>query len=183
MVPLVRPFVTIFESVPDGRRAQGKRHPLVAVLTIVTLALINQQNSVRQIAAWARGLGLEARRRLPLRHNRVPSAATIRRVLHDLDVEALLREIQSWVEEVVAAFHPTTEWPGLAIDAKTLRGSRDEGDDLPALRLLGALVHELGAFLRSQAVPAHTNELGVVQVFLESLCLTGRVVTAGALLS
>ena len=181
MAHLVRSFVTIFESVPDRRRAQGKRHPLVAVLAIVTLALINQQSSIPQIAAWAQGLDLEARRRLPLRHNQVPSESTIRRVLHDLDVEALQKELQAWVEESLGAFYP--EWPGLAIDAKTLRGSRDEEYAPSALCLLGAFVHELGVFLRSQAVPAHTNELGIVQVFLENLCLSGHVVTADALLT
>jgi hypothetical protein len=152
-------------------------------LAIVTLALINQQNSVRQIAAWAQGLDMQARQRLPLRHNRVPSEATIRRVLHSLDVEPLLKEMQTWVEESLVAFYPTAEWSGLAIDAKTLRGSRDGEDNPLALRLLGAFVHELAVFVRSQAIPAHTNELGVVQVFLEDLCLSGRVVTADALLT
>jgi len=183
MTPVVRPFIAIFEAVPDFRRAQGKRHPLVAVLAIVTLALINQQNSLRQIAAWAQGLSGDARQRLPLRHNRVPSEATIRRVLHRLDVDALVQAIQEWVEEVLAAFYPTTEWQGLSLDAKTARGSRDDEENVPALRVLEALVQELGVFLRSQAIPPETNELGIVQVFLEDLVLTGRVVTADALLT
>ena len=183
MVSLVRPFVSIFETLPDFRRAQGKRHPLTAVLTIVVLALLNQQNSLRQIAAWAQGLDAEARRRLPLRHNRIPSEATIRRVLHNVDVDALVQAIQDWVEEVLAALYPTTEGQGLAIDAKTLRGSRDDDEDLPALQVLNALVHELGAFIHAQAVPAKTNELGIIHDFLQGLILTGRVVTGDALLT
>ncbi len=183
MVPLVRPFISIFESVPDHRQAKGRRHPLVAVLAIVTLALINQQNSIPQIAAWAQGLSPAARKRLPLRHNRLPSESTIRRVLQDLDVDTLRREAQKWVEEMLAAFYPTADWSGLALDAKTLRGSGGDKNHPPALRLLGAFVHELGVFLQDQTVPAHTNELGIASVFLEDLCLTGRVVTADALLT
>jgi predicted transposase YbfD/YdcC len=181
MIPLIHPFVSIFASIPDHRQAQGKRHSLTAVLAIVTLALINQQNSIPQIAAWAQGLDLATRKRLPLCRNQVPSESTIRRVLRDLDVQALVEGIQTWVEEAIAAFHPTDQWSGLALDAKTLRGSGDKADNPRALCLLGAFVHELGVFLRSQAIPSHTNELGVVQVFLEDLCLTGRVVTADAI--
>ncbi len=183
MIHSVRPFISIFESVPDHRQAKGRRHSLVAVLAIVTLALINQQNSIPQIAAWARGLNIEARKRLPLRHYRVPSESTIRRVLRGLDVDALLREAQKWVEEVLTALYPTTNQSGLAIDAKTLRGSGGDRDHPQALRLLGALVHELGMFLKTQAIPSNTNELGLAPAFLEDLCLTGRVVTADAILT
>jgi hypothetical protein len=66
MTDLVRPFYLIFEHVPDPRQPRGKRHPLAAVLVVVILALINQQNSLRQIAAWAQGLDQRSRQRLPL---------------------------------------------------------------------------------------------------------------------
>jgi len=181
MVPLARPFISIFERVPDPRQAKGRRHPLAAVLTIVVLALINQQNTLRQIAAWAQGLGEQIRRRLPLHRNRIPSEATIRRVLRNLDVEALTQAVQDWVEEVLTAYFPTAHWQGLAIDGKTLRRSQDE--DLPALQVLHAMVHELGAFIRSQAIPAGRNELGAISPFLGEVVLEGRVVTLDALLT
>ena len=47
MVPPARPFISIFERVPDPRQAKGRRHPLAAVLTIVVLAPINRQNTLR----------------------------------------------------------------------------------------------------------------------------------------
>jgi predicted transposase YbfD/YdcC len=148
---------------------------------VVTLALLNQQNSLRQIAAWAQGLDQHSRWRLPLRRNQVPSEATIRRVLRDLDVQALTRAVQAWVEEVLAAYFPTTDWQGLSIDGKTLRGSREAGIGLQAIHVLNGMVHQLGAFLQSQAVSVGTNELGIVQAFLEGLVLSGRVVTLDAL--
>jgi len=39
------------------------------------------------------------------------------------------------------------------------------------------MVHSLGAMVQSQAIPARTNELGVIQSFLEKVILTGRVVS------
>jgi predicted transposase YbfD/YdcC len=181
MLGSVRPFYSIFNALPDHRRAQGKRHSLVAVLAVVTLALINQQNSLRQIASWAQGLSWQDRKRLPLRRNRVPSHSTIRRVLGDLDVWILTNAVQTWVEKVLAAYFPTSEWQGLAIDGKTLRGSRDASEESPALQVLNALVHELGAFIQSQAVTVGTNELGIIRDFLQGLVLSGRVVTLDAL--
>jgi hypothetical protein len=75
----VRPFIAVFSDVPDFRHAKGKRHLLPTVLTLVTLALLNQQNTLGQIADWIHGLGWQTRQRLHLRHDRVPSYATIRR--------------------------------------------------------------------------------------------------------
>jgi predicted transposase YbfD/YdcC len=181
MTPLIRPFYEVFETVPDRRRAKGKRHPLAGVLCVVVLALIDQQNSLRQIAAWAAGLDWQARKRLPLRHNQVPSEATIRRVLRQLPVQALVRAVQAWVEEVLAAYFPNVDWQGMAIDGKTVRGSRDVDADVPALQVLNAMVHELGVFIQTQAVSAGTNELGTIHDFLENLVLSGRVVTLDAL--
>lgn len=181
MEHLVRPFIAVFSDVPDFRHAQGKRHQLPKVLTLVTLAMISQQNTLGQIATWVHGLGWETRQRLHLRHNRVPSYATIRRVLLQMDTSALAQALQAWVEEVLKAYFPTATWQGLAIDGKTLRGSADENADLPALQVLNAMVHSLGAMLQSQAIPAHTNELGVIQSFLEKIVLTGRVVSFDAL--
>jgi predicted transposase YbfD/YdcC len=181
MIPMGRPFYEIFERIPDPRRAQGKRHPLAGVLCVVVLALIDQQNSLRQIAAWATGLDWQARKRLPLYHNQVPSEATIRRVLRQLPVQAVVRAVQTWIEEVLAAYFPNVNWQGLAIDGKTVRGSRDVDADVPALQVLNAMVHELGVFIQSQAVPVGTNELGTIHDFLDELVLNGRVVTLDAL--
>ena len=55
MEHLVRPFIAVFSDVPDFRHAQGKRHQLPKVLTLVTLAMISQQNTLGQIAAWVLG--------------------------------------------------------------------------------------------------------------------------------
>jgi hypothetical protein len=62
----------------------GKRHPPTAVLMVFTLAP-NQQNFLRQITAWTQALDQRSCQRLPLRRNHVPSEATIRRVLRDIE--------------------------------------------------------------------------------------------------
>jgi DNA-binding phage protein len=176
----IRPFGDIFLGVPDHRRRQGRRHALPTVLIVVVLGLINQQNSLRQIARWAGSLDHSMRRRLRFRHGKAPSYNTIRRVLLGLDVDALGVQLQQWVEETVMVLAGSRILQGLAIDGKTVRGSSDEAEGTPALQVLHAMVHGLGAIVRSQLVPIGTNETKAIHRMLEDLVLKGRVVTLDA---
>lgn len=176
---MVRSLYEVFQAIPDPREARGRRHPLSAILTGVVLALVAGQNSLRQIASWLQGLDWTTRQRLGCRRGKVPSLETIRRVLQGVDVVVLAQEIQAWVEEVMALGKPSAPWLGIAVDGKVLRGSGDEA--VPALQVLNALVHQMGAMLLSHPIPPGSNELGVVQEVLEGLVLEGRVVTLDAL--
>ncbi len=177
---LVRPFSAVFADVPDWRQAKGRRHLLPVILNLVVVALINQQNSLRQIASWAQGLDRQTRARLQFRHGRPPSFETIRRTLKGIDTVALAAAIQQWMEEVLSSL-PIPNLQALAIDGKTLRGSGDEDNATRALQVLNVLVHQLGVIITSQAVPPGTNEIGAAKQLLEELVLTGRIVTMDAL--
>jgi hypothetical protein len=67
----------------------------------------------------------------------------------------------------------------IAIDGKTLRGSRD-GEGKP-WHLLSAITHESGVVVGQEAVDAKTNEITRVEPLLDDLDLEGRTVTADAL--
>ena len=88
-----------------------------------------------------------------------------------------------WADSVVA--HPPTmpEAPeaAIALDGKTLRGSKKQG--APGTHLLSVLAHRLGLTLMQQAVAAKTNEIKEVETVLSQIVLTGRVVTMDALLT
>jgi hypothetical protein len=177
---VVRPLSEVFAELPDHRQAKGRRHALATILTVVVLALISQQNSLRQIASWAAGLDRPMRRRLKLRHGKAPSFETIRRTLRDLDADALATQVQAWVEAMVATYELPQSPFGLAIDGKTCRGSRDEAADTPALQVLNVLVHGLGVVLVSRPVGRGSSELSTIQPLLAELVLSGRVVTLDA---
>jgi predicted transposase YbfD/YdcC len=70
---------------------------------------------------------------------------------------------------------------GLAIDGKTLRGSRKQG--APLTHLLSAVSHHLGLTLGQTPVDDKTNEITAVHTLLEGLVLRGQVVTVDALLT
>jgi predicted transposase YbfD/YdcC len=88
-----------------------------------------------------------------------------------------------WADSVVAHTPTMPETPeaAMAVDGKTLRGSKKQG--APGTHRLSVLAHRLGVTLTQQAVAAKTNEIKEVETVLSQIVLTGRVVTMDALLT
>lgn len=88
----------------------------------------------------------------------------------------------AWAASVLTALPPAPgELEALAVDGKTLRGSRKQG--APAVHLLSVLSHRLGLTLWQQAVADQTNEIPVLEDVLRGLVVEGRVITVDALLT
>jgi len=67
----------------------------------------------------------------------------------------------------------------MAVDGKTLRGSKKQG--APGTHLLSVLSHRLGRTLTQQAVDVKTNEIKAIETVLAQIVLKGRVRTMDAL--
>jgi hypothetical protein len=93
----------------------------------------------------------------------------------------LERALSRWAEAVLASLPPPPGRPeALAIDGKTLRGSKKQG--ALNVHLLPVLSHRLGVTLYQHAVSEKTNEIGAFPEVLAALVLEGRIITADALL-
>ena len=109
-----------------------------------------------------------------------PCAATLHTIFRHIDHDILESKLGAWAEQVVAC-HPPTPTAAVALDGKTLRGSRKQG--APGVHLLSAVAHHLGVTLAQQAVSDKTNEITQVEAVLRQLVLPGRVLTMDALLT
>jgi len=112
-----------------------------------------------------------------------PCAATLHSIFRHLDRDAVETHLGTWAERIVAST-PMAAAAGpaaVALDGKTLRGSRKQG--APGVHLLSALSHHLGLTLDQQAVDSKTNEITAVETVLQQLVLPGRVFTMDALLT
>ena len=100
-----------------------------------------------------------------------------------LDCEVFEATLGVWADSVVAHTPAMPEAPeaAMAVDGKTLRGSKKQG--APGTHLLSVLAHRLGLTLTQQAVAAKTNEIKEVETVLRQIVLTGRMVTMDALLT
>jgi len=182
MIAQPQPLIEVFAEIPDFRRCQGKRHPLPAILSLACCAMLCGYRSYSAIAEWGRNDGAGMAHALGFTHN-TPCAATLHTVFRHVDRDAVEATLGAWAERVVVSTPaaPSAGEAAIALDGKTLRGSRKQG--APGVHLLSALSHHLGLTLAQQAVDAKTNEITQVETVLRQLVLQGRVVTMDALLT
>ena len=182
MIPQLRPLIEVFSDIPDVRKSRGKRHPLSAILALSCCAMLCGARSYSAIAEWGRNYGSEIAHALGFTHN-TPCAATLHTIFRRLDCEVFEAQLGAWAERGVTQTPATPEAPeaAMAVDGKTLRGSKKQG--APGTHLLSVLAHRLGLTLTQQAVAAKTNEIKEVETVLSQIVLTDRVVTMDALLT
>jgi predicted transposase YbfD/YdcC len=182
MIPQPRPLIEVFSDIPDVRKSRGKRHPLSAILALSCCAMLCGSRSYSAIADWGRNYGREITHALGFTHT-TPCASTLHTIFGRLDREGFEAKLGGWADSVVAHTPATPEAPeiAMAVDGKTLRGSKKQG--APGTHLLSVLAHRLGLTLTQQAVAAKTNEIKEVETVLRQIVLAGRVVTMDALLT
>ena len=182
MEPPIRPLIVSLREIPDPRYPQGRRHPLAAILALVCVAMLCGYRSYSAIADWGRCYGQKLVRALGFTRDKTPCAATLYHVLRQLDSPLVEATLGAWAESVLTALPPVPgELEAMAIDGKTLRGSRQQG--APAAHWLSVLSHRLGLTLWQQAVADKTNEIPVLEDVLQRLVVEGRVLTVDAVLT
>ena len=92
-------LVEAFERVPDPRRARGIRHGLVPLLVVAACAVLTGARSFAAIGEYARDKGRLVLDTLGV-DGEVAHAATIRRILVDLDPGGLQKAITAWSVEI-----------------------------------------------------------------------------------
>lgn len=191
----VRPLREVLAEVPDPRNRGGKRHEFEAVLLLICVAMLCGCKNPNQIAVWGAGQSREYLRLLGFKRGRSIRKSALYDVIGRIDAEDLEERLMKWVDEVLAEMKTedigTVSVPAqgresltvdaVAIDGKTLRGSKKQGADLS--HLLSAVDHKTGMTLVQVPVDGKTNEIPLALVLIERIHLEGRVLTADALLT
>jgi predicted transposase YbfD/YdcC len=167
----------VLDTITDPRQRRGIRYPLQSVLAVAVCATLAGARSFSGIYEWAADQSYELRKRLRCWHGRAPSERTFRRVLLSIDAQQIDTKVGQWLAGLRSL-------PGhaLALDGKTLRGSRD-GKDGRGVHLLAAVVHGSGEVVAQTPVDGKTNEITRVAPLLGELDISGAVITADALLT
>jgi predicted transposase YbfD/YdcC len=179
MTAEVPPLIEILAEIPDARQPSGKRYPLGAMLNAAVVALLCGYKSILAISEWGVNYRLKYLKALGFNEHGYPGQACWYRVLGEVNVELLEVVLRIWVQAVLVALDETQA--GLSIDGKTLRTSQKMGAS--DCHLLGAALHDLGVILGQLPIWDKTNEIGMMQAFLLTLTLQGRIVTTDALLT
>jgi predicted transposase YbfD/YdcC len=165
-----------FAKLQDPRRAHRRLHRLQDIIVIALCAVIAGAQDWQQIETFGRKRRAWLGGFLELLHG-IPSHDTFERVFERLKPQAFQACFRQWVQAISAALRIKH----IAIDGKTLRGSRKQG--APGVHLLSAVSHRLGLTLGQAGVDDKTNEIPVAPRLLAGLLLEGRVVTMDALLT
>ena len=168
----------IFESLSDPFADKRRKQPLGRTLTMVFLAMISGENSLRGIAGWIEEQRWRLKKVFGYRRDDVPTYSTIQRALQEVDAAELEKKLVEWANALPNSAL-SVEWEGVAIDGKYLHGSKNA--EHGALDILNAFSHELGAVLGQRLVGDKTNEIPEIIPLLEELTLTGKLVTVDAL--
>ena len=143
MIAQPPPLIEVFAEIPDFRRCRGKRPPLPAILSLACCAMLCGYRSSSAIAEWGRNYGAGMAHALGFTHN-TPCAATLHTVFRHVDRDEVEAKLGVWAEGIVISTPaaPAADKAAVALDGKTLRGSRKQG--APGVHLLSALSHHLG---------------------------------------
>lgn len=165
----------LLAGVHDPRRAQGRRHPLDALLALAVVAMLAGQTSYQGIVEYGQYRGWEFRRLLGFTRKRGLCKATYSRVFRRIDVADFEARVGRWVRARLAS----GEASHLAIDGKTLRGSRDGG--IPGVHLVAAYAPDVRAVVEQMRVDAKTNEHKAALELLGVLPIKGKIITGDAM--
>ena len=99
----------------------------------------------------------------PRFHPGPPCAATLHTIFRHVARDEFETHLGAWADSVVGSLPaaPETPEPAVALDGKTLRGSKKQG--APGTHLLSALAHQVGVTLPQRAVDDKTNEITAVE--------------------
>jgi predicted transposase YbfD/YdcC len=166
-------LLEVFATIPDPRRPRGRIHPLPAVLGLAAVAMLAGMKSLEAIAQFGRDHGKGLAHALGFRRKKTPAKSTFSEIFRALDLDAFEAALRVWLQGRCGA------GGAIALDGKTLKGSRD--GDAPGIHLLAAFAPEGAAVLGQLRVEAGTNEHKAALRLLGVLPLGGKVVSGDAM--
>lgn len=168
-------FLDHIRDIEDPRIAGMVLYPLDEILLAVLVGLLCRAEDFDEIADVCSELLDWLRRFLPFEHAIAP-AQTLRRTLARLDPRALEEAFVLWTASLARRISGV-----VAVDGKTVRGSKRDADGKGALHLVSAWAHEAGLILAQCAVDSKSNEITAIPELLDMIELEGAIVTIDAM--
>jgi hypothetical protein len=168
-------LLEVLADIPDPRHRRGIRHPLPAILGLAVVAMLTGCKSYQAIAQFGRDKGFALAHVLGFRRGKTPTKATYSLLFRRLDVVAFEAAMARWIATRLSE----EEMAVLALDGKTLRGSRD--GVVPGQHLVAAYAVAAAAVLTQVRVDAKTNEHKAALQLLGIVPVRGRILTGDAL--
>jgi len=167
-------------SIPDRRRAEGKRFDLASVLLYTILGMVAGANSYRQMHEFIRVHRQRLNEAFGLALRYAPSYTGLRDILQGVDPKALEAAFRAHASAITSTAPPREGLVAVAVDGKTLRGSFDAFADKKAAHMLSALRHADQIVLGHMMVGEKSNEIPTAPELIEALGVKGCIFTLDA---
>lgn len=183
-------LVAALQQVPDPRNRRGRQHRWDYLLAVIAAAVVAGQRSGRAMAQWAHEHETELVAWLQPKRGRVPSRATLGRVLAKVPLEELeaqcsdyaaqldRAESQAGAVEMLPGETPGAVWRGQSVDGKTVCTASAYG---PTHHLVSLVRHASGVVLAQTEVAVKLDERKVAQALLTPGRVANTVTTLDAL--
>lgn len=174
------PLLSLFATIADPRRAEGKLYQLPHVLLFSIFAMVSGANSYRGIRTYVKVHRKELNKAFKIKWKRPPAHTAIRYILQGLsatDVEKVFREHAANLNLAPGGAKARV----IAFDGKTLKSSFDNFNDIKAKQVLSAFAVDTALVLAHIEIDEKSNEIPAVQKLLEELDLAGHIVTCDAM--
>lgn len=168
-------FLDHIRDIEDPRVPGMVLYPLDEMLLTVLVGLMCRAEDFDEIEDVCTELLDWLRLFLPFEREIAP-AQTLRRTLARLDPRRLEEAFAAWTASLAERVRGV-----VAVDGKTVRGSKQAADGTGALHLVSAYAHEAGLVLAQRAVDGRSNEITAIPELLDMLALEGAIVTIDAM--
>jgi hypothetical protein len=172
---MAKTFLDHIGEIEDPRIPGMVHYPLAEILLVILVGFLCRAEDFDEMEYLATEELDWFRKLLPFAQGVAP-AQTMRRTLARLQPHQLEVAFSAWVAELGARVRGV-----IAIDGKTLRGSKHSADGTGALHLVQAYAHEAGLVLASCATRAKSNEVTAIPELLEMIDIHGAIVTIDAM--
>lgn len=160
---------SFLHTIPDHRRAQGKRHSLPLVLILTILAICSGATSYQAIYEWTKNYQNQLKDQVSFLAFHTPDQSTFHRVFAKLDYPAFEDALSDWLKSITYV----EKGEGISIDGKTT--NRD------TLHLVAAFAHKTKGVLFQMSTDTKGKELVVAPQVLDKIKVSDRVITTDAL--
>lgn len=176
-VHAIHELIRCFSTVPDFRKAKGRRYSLSELLAVSILALLCGANDFTAMANFCKSKENFLRRFFKFSAKSLPSHDQFRWIYSRITSEQLQDSFNQWTD----IFSQLTDGELIPIDGKVIRGTRDASSLKSALCMVSAWANTNGVSLGQVKVDKKSNEKTAIPILLEQLDIEGTVVSIDAM--
>lgn len=171
-------FRQALRALPEPRRKQGIRYPLVSVVVVALMAMVCGADDAEGMEDWGDANAEWLDELLDLPHG-TPTQDVFLAVFGAIDPGAFRDVFLAWIDLLRRQL--SNEGKHIAVDGKTCRRSFDLASGRPPIHIVSAWLSDEGLVLGQLKVDDKSNEITAVPKLLRLLDLRGATVTHDAM--